>query len=269
MASSLVNCRKLSQPVGSATGIDGVSASRRFATSTWSPRLASKPIAVRTSAGDAFDVFLVARLVGELALVVLDVVAVDHHGDRDAVEPAAFGHLGLGCARNLVVDDFLGLAVLVARRLRAGGRLGGTLLCARQIVGDRDLAFLVVARGHDFLAGLAGANDAAFRVEPVGGLGDAVEVEIGGELDARAPGSHHRGNDGLDLIAHPLLERDLALIGAHAARRLIAIAVGQQAAGFVDDRNALRLQPVDGGRGEMADRPHLCRIEAAAHLEHD
>ena len=83
------------------------------------------------------------------------------------------------------------------------------------------------------------------------------------------PGSDHRGNDGLDLIAHPLLERDLALVGAHAARRLVAVAVGQQAAGFVDDRNALRLQPVDGGRGEMADRPHLRRIEAAAHLEHD
>ena len=150
------------------------------------------------------------------------------------------------------------------------GRRVRTLLTAGKLVGDRNRAFLAVAGGHHLFTGLAGPNDAAFRVEPVGGLGDAVEVEIGGErLDARAPGSHHRGNDGLDLIAHPLLERDLALIGAHAARRLIAIAVGQQAAGFVDDRNALRLQPVDGGRGEMADRPHLRRIEAAAHLEHD
>ena len=71
--------------------------------------------------GDAVDLFLLARLVDRLALVVLGVAAVDQHRDRDAVDAAAFGHFGLGRAGNLVVDDFLGLAALVARRRGASG----------------------------------------------------------------------------------------------------------------------------------------------------
>src|SRR5262249_60699043 len=87
--------------------------------------------------GDAIDLILLARLVGGLALVVLAVAAVDQHRDRDAVDAAAFGHLGLGGAGNLVIDDFLGLARLVA--LRGGGGIGvvrALLLGVRQIVVD-------------------------------------------------------------------------------------------------------------------------------------
>jgi hypothetical protein len=48
--SSIVNCRKDSQPVGSEIGLPGASAKRRLMTSTWSPRRWSKPTAVRTRA---------------------------------------------------------------------------------------------------------------------------------------------------------------------------------------------------------------------------
>ena len=120
----------------------GASAKRRLTTSTWSPRFWSKPIAVRTSAAMRSISSLLARLVGELALVVLGVDAVDQHRDRDAVDAAALGHLGLGGAGNLVVDDFLGLAALVARRAAASA---GALLRAGQLVADGDLAVLAVA----------------------------------------------------------------------------------------------------------------------------
>src|SRR6185295_2821908 len=65
--------------------------------------------------GNAIDLFLVARLIADLALVVLAVNTVHQHGDRDAIDPAGFDHLGLGDARYLVIDELLRLAVLVAR----------------------------------------------------------------------------------------------------------------------------------------------------------
>ena len=46
-------------------------------------------------------------------------------------------------------------------------------------------------------------------------------------------------------------------------------AVGEQAAGLVDDRDALGLEPVDRRGDEVADGAHLLRLERAAHLEHD
>ena len=46
-------------------------------------------------------------------------------------------------------------------------------------------------------------------------------------------------------------------------------AVGKQFAGLIDDGNALRLQAIDGGRDQVADGPHLLRLERPAHLEHD
>ena len=53
----------------------------------------------------------------------------------------------------------------------------------------------------------------------------------------------------LDLLAQPLLVGHLALVGAGAlaAVSLCRGAVGEQLAGLVDDRDALRLQAVDRG----------------------
>ncbi len=117
-------------------------------------------------------------------------------------------------------------------------------------------------------AGLARAQHAALGIELVRGLGDLVEVEIGGELDAGAAGADHGGDDVLDLLAHPLLEGGAALV----ADRLLRIgrgAVGEQLAGLVDDRDALRLQPVDGGGDEVADGADLLGLERAADPDHD
>ena len=43
---------------------------------------------------------------------------------------------------------------------------------------------------------------------------------------------------------------------------VVGAAVGQQPAGLVDHRHALRLQPVDRAGDEMADRAHLLRLPA-------
>ena len=85
--------------------------------------------------GDAVELFLGARLVDGLALVVLGVDAVDQHGGRDALDAAAFGHLGLGRAGDLVVDDFLGF-LLWSRCACACRRLAAGLLRAGQFVAD-------------------------------------------------------------------------------------------------------------------------------------
>src|SRR5580704_3732548 len=53
--------------------------------------------------GDLVELFLAARLIGAFALVVLAIGAVNQDRDRDAIEPAAFEHLGLGGLGNLVV----------------------------------------------------------------------------------------------------------------------------------------------------------------------
>ena len=140
-------------------------------------------------------------------------------------------------------------------------------LIARQFIVDRDLAVVVGGRGG-FLAGLGGAQHPPFRIELVGSLGDLVVVEIGGELDAGAALADHRGDDRLDLVAHPLLEGGAALV-ADGVFGIGAGAVGQQPAGFVDDRHPLRLQPVDGGSDDVADGADLRRLEAAAHPHHD
>ena len=65
-------------------------------------------------------------------------------------------------------------------------------------------------------------------------------------------------NDGL-----PLVGADIAAVG------IVGGAVGEQLAALVDDRDALRPQPVDRGGDQMADGAHLRRFERAAHLEHD
>ena len=216
--------------------------------------------------GNAVDLFLGARLIDHLAFGILDVAAIDQHGGRDAVDAAGLDHLGLGGARNFVIDDFLGLLALIA--LAAGGA-AAVLVAAGQFVGDRDwAAFLAVIGGRLFFAGLARAHDAAVRIELVGRLGDAVEVEIGVELDARLTGADHRGDDLLDLLAQAVFVSQLALVGAAAAQRIfLRRPVGEQPAGLVDDRDALRLHAVDRRRHQMADGAHLLRLERAAHLQ--
>ncbi len=214
---------------------------------------------------DAVDLVLVTRLIDRLAFVVLAVVAVDQHGDRDSVDAAALAHLGLGRARDLVVDDLLRLARLVARRGIVGRPL---LLRAGQIVPDRHLSLAAVGAGR-FLPRLARAHDAAFRIEPLGGLGHAIEVEIGGELHAGAAGADHRGDDALDLLAQAPLVGDFAFVGPDARTGIGLCAVGEQAAAFIDDRHPLGAQAVDGRGNQMADRAHLLRLELPAHLEHD
>src|SRR5262249_21984629 len=213
---------------------------------------------------DAVDLLFLARLIDGLALVVADIDAVDQHRDRDAVDAAAFGDLGLGGARNLVIDDFLGLAALFAglvRIVRLAGRAG-------QLVADRDLAFPFVGGGR-FLTRLARAHRAALGIEPLRGLRDAVEVEIGRELHPRTPRADDRCDDGLDPLARSPLERGLPLVGRESECVLGTRAVGQEPPGLVDDGYALGLEAVYRGGDEVSDGSHLLRLERAAHLEYD
>ncbi len=250
------------KPAGSPIRpVEGASAKRRFTTSTWSPRFWSKPIAERTRVGDAVELLLGAVVVDHLALVVLGVDAVDEDCDRDAVDPADLGHLGLGGAGDLVIVGLFGLLALVLRRHAAA------LLVAGELVVDGDLA-VVLGGLAGLFPGLARAEHAAFGIELVGGLGDLVEVEIGGELDPGAAGADHRGHDVLDLLAHPLLEGGAALV-ADLLVRIGRSAIGEQLAGFVDDGDALRLQTVDGGGDEVTDGADLLGFQRAAHAQHD
>src|SRR6185295_15519256 len=63
---------------------------------------------------DAVQLFFRARLIGDLAFVILVVDPIDEHGRRDAVDASCLDNLGFCSARDLVVDDFLCLAALVA-----------------------------------------------------------------------------------------------------------------------------------------------------------
>ena len=162
------------------------------------------------------------------------------------------------------------MRVCVARRCVGRGRSLALAWRLRYFVADRDLVAVALGGIGGFFAGLAGADDAAVGIEFVGGLGDAVEIEIGGDLNARMARTDHRVDDRLDLFAQPVLEGDLPLVGAESpAVGIVAGAVGQQVAGLVDDRDALRPQAVDGGGDEMADGAHLRRLERAAHAQHD
>src|SRR5262249_17170930 len=163
---------------------------------------------------------LAARLVDRFALVVLAVDAVDQHADGNALDAAALDHLGLGGAGDFVIDDLFRLLALIARRVARLSRLRG----AGQLVADADLALAALAGGA-FLARLTRAHDAAFWIEAVGRLRDAVEVELAGELDAGAARPHHRGDDRFHLVAQAPFERDLTLVGAGPAATLDRVAV--------------------------------------------
>ena len=212
--------------------------------------------------GDAVELLLAALLIDHLAFFVLDVAAVDQHRDREAVDPPDLGHLGLGGAGDLVIVGLFALLALVAR-----DRSGVPVLVARQFVVDGDLA-VVAGGGAGFFPGLARAQHPALGIELVGGLGDLVVVEIGRELDPGAAGADHRGHDGLDLVAHPLLEAGAAIV-AGGVVGLGAGAIGEQLTGLVDDRDPLRLQPVDGGSNDVADRLDLLRLQRSAQPHHD
>src|SRR5690606_26045931 len=125
---------------------------------------------------------------------------------------------------NLVVDDLLGLARRVARLLLFALLLG---VGAGQFVADRNTLCRALGGRGAFLAGLAGAYHPLLRIERVRRLGDAVEIEIGRELDARPARPDHRRDDPFDLLAQAPLVRDLILVGA--TRDLVAAtrAVGE------------------------------------------
>src|SRR4029077_9890247 len=118
--------------------------------------------------------------------------------------------LGLGGAGDLVIVGLFALLALVA-----GLRRAVLVLVARQFVVDGDLA--IAFGGHaGFFPGLRRAQHPSLRIELVGGLGDLVVVEIGGELDAGAAGADDGGDDIFDLLAHPLLEGGATLVANSA-----------------------------------------------------
>ena len=92
--------------------------------------------------GNAVELFLAARLVGDVALVVLGIAAVDQNRCGNALDAAAFGDLGLGRAGDLVIDDLLGFLVGVARGLHVLPLGLLALLSAGQLVADADGAVL-------------------------------------------------------------------------------------------------------------------------------
>ena len=143
------------------------------------------------------------------------------------------------------------------------------LVAAGYLVADRDLIVATLVRRRSFLARLARAHDAALGIVFVRSLGDAVEIEVGADLGARTARSDDGRDDRVDLIAQPLFERRPPFVEADFADAVVAAAVGKQATGFVDDRDPLRLEPVDGGGDQVADGAHLLRLQRAADLEHD
>src|SRR5262245_55113927 len=136
---------------------------------------------------DAIDFFFRPRLVGEFTLVVLGVNTVDQYGRRNPVDAPGFNHLGLGRARNFLVDDFLGFFALITL-----GSALGLWFAARQFGAGRYGAFFVVARGRLLFAGLARPQDPAIRIEFIRSLRDAIDVEIRIDLHARVTRADHR-----------------------------------------------------------------------------
>ncbi len=98
----------------------------------------------------------------------------------------------------------------------------------------------------------------------------SIVVEVGRELHAGAAGADDRRDDRLHLFAQLALKARAPFLAGDAVGGVVGLrAVGQQVAALIDDRNPLRLQPVDGGGRQMADRADLCRLERAAHAQHD
>ena len=244
MMSSLVNCRAASQAPGSVIW-------RRWRLGEAQVDHLDLVAALLIEAdrrahqgGNLVDFVFGAGLIDDVALVVLAIDAVDQNRDRDAIDAAALDHFGLGDLGYLVIDDLFRLSVLVARWARFGSRARWTLgAAAGYLVADGHLIVAALGGGR-FFARLAGTNRPALGIEFVGCFGNAVEIEVGADLDAGPPGADHGGNDRLDLLAQPFLERRAALVDGHFAEFVVAGAVGKEPAGLVDDRDALWLEPL-------------------------
>ena len=170
----------------------------------------------------------------------------------------------LGGARDLVVDDFLGLLALLARRRRPGCRwLPGSSLPTVT---------------WPWLSAVAAVSSRVWVERTTRPSGSNLSEVWVMRLKSKSavtwtrarPGPTTDDDDGLDLLAQTALVGGLAVVGRDAAGDVLVVgAVGEQPAGLVDDRDALRLEAVDRRGDEMADRPHLLGLERAAHLEHD
>src|SRR5690606_14176332 len=143
--------------------------------------------------GNAVDFFLRARFVGRFGGVcALGVIAVDQYRDRQALDAARLDHFGAGGAGNLVIYDFLALAIGVA----IAGLLGAcTLIGAGKLVAD---GYGVVRCGlvglRGFLAALGRAYDAAFRIVAIRCLLNARVIEFGGDGHAGAARADDRSD---------------------------------------------------------------------------
>ncbi len=83
-------------------------------------------------------------------------------------------------------------------------------------------------------------------------------------------GADDRGHDRFHLLAQAFFVGRLPFVGADvAAAHRIGGAVGEQLALFVDDRDALRAQAIDGGGDQVADGAHLGLVERAAHFKYN
>ena len=144
------------------------------------------------------------------------------------------------------------------------------LLAARHLVAHRHLTLAAVGRAL-LLARLGRAHDAALRIVPVGGLGDAIEIEFSRDLDAGMTGTNHRGDDGFDLLSQSPLVGGLTLVDVRRKTRdrIVAAAIGEQTARFVHNRHPLGLEPAHRAGDQMADRLDLLGLKPPAHRQND
>src|SRR5262249_3502903 len=105
----------------------------------------------------------------------------------NTVDAPGLNYLGLGRARNFVIDNFFGFFALIA-----SGPALGLWPPARQFCASRYSAFFVVVGGPLLFASLARAQDAAIRIELIRSLSNAIDVEICIDLHARVTRADHR-----------------------------------------------------------------------------
>ena len=218
---------------------------------------------------DLVDLLLAARLVDDVALVVLAVGAVDQDGDRDAIDAAALDHFGLGRLRYFVIDDLLGFLALVARIARTRRRRSLPLVSAGYLVADRDL--VVADFGSPKFLPASGSSaprgprdricpkSAVMRLKSKSAL-TWMRARPGPTTDVTIASTWSRSRFSNDDRRSSTLTSPTSSSPA---------AVGKEAPGFVDDRHPLRLEPVDGGGDQVADGAHLLRLQRAVDFEHD
>ena len=206
-----------------------------------------------------------ARRIGRGAGRIGGVDAIDHHGDREALDGAGFGDGGLGGLGDLVIGDFFARRALFGG---AGATRGGR--SAGQLIGHGHLA--AIGAGEVFrFADLAGADDLGFRVEGFLGGGGAVEVDLGGNLDAGAAGTDDIVQHVLDAGAQAVLEAQRALGGfaRQGALGFVARTRGEEVALVVDNCDAGGGEALDGGRDQMLDGADFAGAQFAADRDDD